>query len=63
MKRQFIMKSMIPWVGLDRLLLAGGIAAAQSQAPDTGSLRLRPASAPMGKSRWTWSTHSMPPRR
>jgi len=38
MKRQFIMKSMIPvGLALTGLLLAGGIAAAQSQAPDTGS--------------------------
>ena len=37
MKRQFIMKSMIPvGLALTGLLLAGGIAAAQSQAPDTG---------------------------
>jgi len=38
MKRQFIMKSMIPvGLALTGLLLAGGIGAAQSQAPDTGS--------------------------
>jgi hypothetical protein len=45
MKRQFIMKSMIPvGLALTGLLLAGGIAAAQSQAPDTGS-----PSAPAGQ--------------